>query len=237
MIEELLSQLRLMGALNCYKNLKDDNFTKEQLLITLLKSEVDWKSENKMKSRLRTASFPYEKDWAHLQPNKNPKIPFNKIMKFSDGKFVQTKRNICFIGAPGLGKTHSLIAIGKDLCRLGFYVKFYTAINLVTKLEEAKEENRLSKFMEKIMRPHLLIIDELGFVPLSNNGSRLLFDVFSKRYEAGSIAVSTNLSLPKWGETFGSIELTTALLDRFTHKCDIFTYEGESFRFQESRKK
>ena len=91
--------------------------------------------------------------------------------------------------------------------------------------------------MGQLQKPDLLIVDELGFVPLSDNGARLLFDVFSKRYESGSIAVTTNLSLPKWVQTFGSIELTNALIDRFTHRCYIFTFEGESYRFLESKNK
>ncbi len=235
MIEELLVKLKMIGALNFFQELKDDNLSKEQLLVSLLENEIEWKSNNRMKRRLRVASFPFEREWSNIKHNKNPKIPFKKIQKLSDGKFIEEKRNLCFIGTPGLGKTHSLIAIGRDLCRKGYSVKFYTAIDLVTKLEEAKEGNELSKFMDRILKPHLIIIDELGFVPLMDNGSRLLFDVFSKRYENGSIAVSTNLSLPKWSQTFGSVELTSALIDRFTHRCDIFTFEGESFRFSESK--
>jgi DNA replication protein DnaC len=90
--------------------------------------------------------------------------------------------------------------------------------------------------MAGLMKPNLLIIDELGFIPLNDTGSRLLFDVFSKRYDKGPIAVSTNLSLPKWIQTFGSVEMTNALIDRFTHRCDIHMFEGESFRFLESKK-
>lgn len=237
MIEQLLSQLKMIGALNFYAKLSDDNLSKEQLLTILLKSELEWKSERRRQRRLAMAKFPYEREWSQISPEKNLKIPFKKLMKFSDGKFIEEKKNLCLIGAPGLGKTHALISIGRDLCRIGYNVKFYTAIDLVTQLEEAKEEHKLSRLMDKLSEPHLLIIDELGFVPLSDRGSRLLFDVFSKRYEKGSIAVSTNLSFPKWTETFGSIELTTALIDRFTHKCDIFTFEGESYRFMESKSK
>ena len=236
MIEDFLTQLKMIGALNFYQSMKDDNLSKEQLLTSILKSEVEWKSNNRMKRRLKTAKFPFEREWSNIEHKANPKIPFKTVQKLSKGKFVEGKRNLCIIGTPGLGKTHSLVSIGRDLCRIGYSVHFYTAIDLVTKLEEAKDENRLSKLMCKLNKPHLLIIDELGFVPLSDNGARLLFDVFAKRYENGSIAVSTNLSLPKWSETFGSIELTTALIDRFTHRCDIFMYEGESYRLLESKK-
>jgi len=235
MIEQLLSDLKMLGALNFFNNLKEDVLSKEDFLIHILKSEINWKSKNKLIRRLGTASFPYEREWSQIERDKNIKINFKKIQTFSDGDFVDKKANLCFIGAPGLGKTHCLISIGRDLCRKGYSTKFYTAIDLVTKLLEAKKNNELSNLMEKITKHSLLIIDELGFVPLSDEGSRLLFDVFSKRYEKGSIAVSTNLSLPKWVQTFGCIELTNALIDRFTHKCDVFVFEGESYRYLESK--
>lgn len=236
MIEELLNQLKMIGALHFYQNMKEDNLSKEELLLQLLKSEMDHKSQNRVVRRLHMATFPYQREWSEIKPELNPDIPFKKIMKLSDGAFVREKRNVCFIGIPGVGKTHSLVAIGRELCRKGYNVKFITAIDLVTQLEEAKSENKLSKLMERLLRPHLLIIDELGFVPLSDNGARLLFDVFSKRYEKGSIAVTTNLSLPKWVQTFGSAELTNALIDRFTHRCEIFVFNGESVRFMEGKK-
>ncbi len=101
-------------------------------------------------------------------------------------------------------------------------------------LEESKAQCCLSKTMHKLMKPSLLIIDELGFVPFSENGARLLFDVFAGRYERGSIAVSTNLAFDKWIQVFGSVELTGALLDRFTHRAHIFTYKGKSIRFAQA---
>ena len=186
---------------------------------------------------MKYADFPFDREWEQIDLKKNPKIDFKKIKSYSNGKFVQDKKNLCFIGAPGLGKTHSLISIGKDLCRQGMSIKCYTACDLVIILEEAKVANELSKVMKRIMKPQLLIIDELGFVPFSDNGARLLFDVFSKRYENGSIAVSTNLSFQKWPQVFGSLELTQALIDRFTHRCEIFSFEGQSIRFTDSKKR
>ncbi len=235
MIEDLLQQLKMFGALDFFGSIKED-VPQKDLLLQLLKKEYDWKSEKRKNRRIQMATFPYEREWSSIDSSQNPKIPFNKIKKFSNGEFAGQKRNVCFIGAPGLGKTHCAVAIGRSLCELGQTVKFFTANNLVTQLEEAQEEHRLSKMMDKILSPSLLIIDELGFVPLSDNGSRLLFDVFSKRYEQGSILITTNLDFPKWIQTFGSTELTSALLDRFTHKCDIFVFEGESYRFLESKK-
>ena len=116
-------------------------------------------------------------------------------------------------------------------------VKFYTACNLVNLLEEAKAAHMLAKLMQALAKPQLLIIDELGFVPFSENGARVLFDVFASRYEKGSIAVSTNLSFEKWVQVFGTPELTAALIDRFTHKCIIMKYQGKSVRFLDAKKR
>jgi DNA replication protein DnaC len=239
MIEELLSDLKLYGALDYYINNYEarPKDKLENVLQLLLEKEKLRRTEGALKRRLSYAKFPYVREWEEIDLKLNNKIPFLKIKKLSTGDFVSSNTNLCFIGAPGLGKTHSLVSIGRDLCRQGMSVKFYTACELVTLLEEAKESLQLSKLMIRLMKPQLLIIDELGFVPFSETGARLLFDVFSKRYERSSIAVSTNLSFDKWPEIFGSIELTTALIDRFTHNCNIFTYEGKSARLSQSLEK
>lgn len=235
MLEELLSDLKMFGALECYQ---DNDFSKINFttgLTKMLKAEKSRRSANALKRRLSYAKFPYVREWEQIDKKINPSIPFARIRKLSDGKFIHEKKNLCLTGAPGLGKTHSLVAIGRDLSRLGLRVRFFTACDLVNQLEEAKNNLELTKFMNKIMKPHFLIIDELGFVPFTDNGARLLFDVFSKRYETGSIAVSTNLAFNKWPEIFGSVELTTALVDRFTHNCEIFTFKGDSVRLSESK--
>lgn len=235
MIEELLIQLKLFGALEFYKQHFEEKVDPQVFLQEMLKKEKERRFIGAQRKRLLLAKFPYIKEWAQIDEAKNPMIPFKKIKNFSNGNFIVNKTNLCLIGTPGLGKTHCLVSIGRDLCRLGMNVKFYTACDLVNQLEEAKNNFGMTKFMEGLLRPQLLIIDELGFVPFSENGARLLFDVFSKRYEKGSIAISTNLSFEKWPQIFGSIELTTALIDRFTHNCEIFTFPGDSIRLEESK--
>jgi len=234
MIEKLLIDLKLLGALHYYQSLSEDSHP-EDLLKNLLQRESDWRSDNKKKRRLQEAKFPYERHWQSIDPKKNPKIPFEKIRKYSQGEFIHHKKNLCFMGAPGLGKTHCAVAIGRSLCELGYSVKFTTASQLVSQLKEAQESLQLTKLMDKLLKASLLIIDELGFVPLSDHDARLLFEVFSKRYDQGSMLVTTNLDLPKWVQVFGSKELTTALIDRFTHRCDIYVFEGESYRFMEAK--
>jgi DNA replication protein DnaC len=235
-MREQLSELKMNGALvmlDDYLRKSVDNLT---FGTGLLDAEI---ADRKRKTALRkigNAKFPYERDWSQINLKHNPKINFEKLKQFSDGIFLEQKKNLCFIGHPGLGKSHSLIRIGRDLCKLGCDVLFFTAANLVIKLVEAKAQNELMAFKEKLVRTKLLIVDELGYVPFSEDAARLLFDIFTSRYQVGSIAISTNLAFEKWTQVFGSIELTTALIDRFTHNCEIFVFEGESVRFKEAKK-
>jgi len=234
-IEDLFKSLKMYGALEFFSNGNYEKYEKEDFLRELLKAEISKRANSALKRRLTFANFPISREWEQIDHKLNPKIDFKKIKKFSDGQFLKEKKNFCFIGGTGVGKTHSAVSIGKDLCRMGYSVKCYTACDLVIFLEEAKNKGELSLAMKKIMSPTFLIIDELGFVPFSENGARLLFDVFSKRYEKGSIGITTNLAFHKWPQIFGSIELTQALIDRFTHRCDVFVFEGESIRLMESR--
>jgi DNA replication protein DnaC len=236
MREELL-KLKMNGALDVLESLckrKMDNLSFGK---SLLEAEIIERQEQAGKRKIKSAKFSYEREWQQINMKKNPKIQFAEIKKLSNGDFFKSRKNICFIGKTGLGKTHSLISIGRDLCRKEKDVLFFTAATLVTKLEESKNENKLSRLMERLKKADLLIIDELGFVPFSDNGARLLFDVFTTRYQVGPIAISTNLSFEKWTQVFGSVELTAALIDRFTHNCEIFVFEGDSVRLREARER
>jgi len=237
MLEELLSKLKMEGALQSLQSVNKSSTSKESFTIGLLQAEVEHREHRLGKRRLSQAKFPTEKEWFDIDPDLNPGIDFTKVKDLGDGSFVSERKNLCLLGQQGTGKTHSLVALGRQLCRKRITVKFYTACGLVNELEEAKNNHKIQSFMQSLLRPQLLIIDELGFIPFSESGARLLFDVFTSRYERGSIAVSSNLSLDKWIEVFGSVELTGALLDRFTHNCHIFTYTGESVRMMHAEKR
>ena len=236
MIKQLLTSLKMKGALEALDrvgHLKERNL----FLIALLKAELEHRDLRSIKRRISQAKFPTEKEWRDIDPTLNSSIDFSGVEALGNGLFVQKKENLCLMGQQGTGKTHSLTALGRDLCRKGKTMRFYTASSLVNLLEEAKANHTLVKVMQALGKPELLIIDELGYVPFSENGARLLFDVFASRYEKGSIAVSTNLSFDKWVQVFGTPELTAALIDRFTHRCLIFNYQGKSIRFLEAKKR
>lgn len=236
MLREILAELNMKGALQAIDVISNKFNDKEEFVVALLQAERDYRRHCALVRRVSNAKFPTDKRWHEIDPKLNPKVDFKAVQHLGCGKFIGRKENLCLMGQQGTGKSHSLIALGRQVCEEGFSVKFYTASALVNALEEAREQHKLSRLMQDIIKPSLLIIDELGFVPFSERGASLLFEVFTSRYERGSIAVSTNLSFDKWVQVFGSKELTAALLDRFTHNAHIFVYEGQSVRLRQAKK-
>ena len=149
-------------------------------------------------------------------------------------EYIERRENVIAIGNSGTGKTHIALGLGLAACQKGLTVGFTTASAPVNELMEARDEMRLLNLQKRLARLKLLIIDELGFVPLSRTGAELLFEVFSQRYERGSILVTTNLPFDEWTEMFGSERLTGALLDRLTHHVHIIEMNGDSYRLRQS---
>jgi DNA replication protein DnaC len=137
-------------------------------------------------------------------------------------------------GSPGTGKTHLAVALGLAACRQGYRVRFFTAAELVTHLEEAQKEYTLERFLAQLDKIDLLVCDELGYVSFSRTGAELLFQVFAERYERASLLITSNLAFGDWGQVFQGERMTAALLDRLTHHCHIFDMNGQSYRFRES---
>ena len=158
-------------------------------------------------------------------------------MELARCEYVERRENIIALGNSGTGKTHIALGLGLAACQKGLSVGFLTAAALVHELMEARDEKRLLRLQKQLAKYHLLIIDELGFVPLSKTGAELLFEVFSQRYERGSILVTSNLPFDEWTEIFGSERLTGALLDRLTHHVHILEMNGESYRLNQSQKR
>jgi DNA replication protein DnaC len=144
------------------------------------------------------------------------------------------RENIIAVGNSGTGKAHIALGLGLAACQKGLSVGFVTASALVHELLEARDDKRLLRLQKQLAVYELLIIDELGFVPLSKTGAELLFEIFSQRYERGSILVTSNLPFDEWPQVFHSEQLTGALLDRLTHHAHVFTVNGESYRFKQS---
>ena len=159
------------------------------------------------------------------------------VLELARSEFIDRKENVLALGNSGTGKTHIALALGLAACQKGYRVRFTTAASLVHELMEAKDEKRLLRFQKLLASHDLLIIDELGFVPLSKTGAEMLFEIFSLRYERGATMVTSNLPFNEWTEVLGSERLTGALLDRLTHHVHILEMNGESYRLKESKRK
>ena len=157
-------------------------------------------------------------------------------MELARCEFVGRRQNVIALGPSGTGKTHVALGLGLAACQKGLKVRFTTAAALVHEMIEAADERRLQRHQKQLAAQDLLIIDELGFVPLSKTGAELLFEIISQRYERGSIIITSNLPFDEWTEVFGSERLTGAILDRLTHHVHILEMNGDSFRLRQSRK-
>jgi DNA replication protein DnaC len=159
------------------------------------------------------------------------------VMELARCEYLDRFENVIALGPSGTGKTHIALGLGLAACQKGLKVRFITASALVHELIEAANERHLLRLQKQLAGQHLLIIDELGFVPLSKTGAELLFEVISQCYERGSLIITSNLPFDEWTQTFGSERLTGALLDRLTHHIHILEMNGESFRLKQSRAK
>jgi DNA replication protein DnaC len=208
----------------------------ESYLLRLTEAEVTTRSANALAARIHAAGFPVMKDFDTFDFAAIPSLSKQKVLELARGQWVEEHSNCCLIGNAGTGKTHIAIALGLAICRLGKRVRFVTAANLVTQLEEAQQQHRLDRLLTQLDRLDLLIIDELGYLSFSRGGAELLFQVFADRYEKRSVLVTSNLAFSEWGSVFQGDRMTAALLDRLTHRCEIFEMNGESYRFRESMK-
>jgi DNA replication protein DnaC len=187
--------------------------------------------------RIHQARFPVVKSLDSFQFLALPSLNKALVLELARCEFLDRRENVVLLGNSGTGKTHIALALGLAACQRGYHVRFTTAAALVHELMEARDEKRLLRFQKQMASYELLIVDELGFVPLSKTGAELLFETFSQRYERSSTLVTSNLPFQEWTEVLGSERLTGALLDRLTHHVHILEMNGESFRLKQSKHK
>jgi DNA replication protein DnaC len=187
--------------------------------------------------RVRQAKFPVVKSLDSFDFLAIPSLNKAMVLELVRSEFLLRRENVLLLGNSGTGKTHVALALGLAACQRGHRVRFTTAAALVHELMEARDEKKLLRFQKQIAAYELLIVDELGFVPLSKTGAELLFEVFSQRYERTSTLVTSNLPFQEWTEILGSERLTGALLDRLTHHVHILEMNGDSYRLKQSRQK
>ena len=206
-------------------------------LVRLTELELIDRERRMVERRIRQARFPAVKSLDSFDFKAIASLNKMLVLELARCEYVERRENIIALGNSGTGKTHIALGLGLAACQKGLSVGFLTAAALVHELMEARDEKRLLRLQKQLAKYHLLIIDELGFVPLSKTGAELLFEVFSQRYERGSILVTSNLPFDEWTEIFGSERLTGALLDRLTHHVHILEMNGESYRLNQSQKR
>src|SRR5882757_981500 len=206
-------------------------------LLRLSELELLDRERRATERRIRQAKFDVVKSLDTFDFLAIPSLNKALVLDLARCEFIERKENVLALGNSGTGKTHIALALGLAACQKGFRVRFTTAASLAHELIEAKDERRLMRFQKMLSCFELLIIDELGFVPLSKTGAELLFEVFSRRYERSATLVTSNLPFNEWTDAFGSERLTGALLDRLTHHVHILEMNGDSYRLKDSKRK
>jgi DNA replication protein DnaC len=204
-------------------------------LLRLAELELLDRERRATERRIRQARFPVSKSLDTFDFLAIPSLNKALVLELARGEYIDRRENLLALGNSGTGKTHIALALGLAACQKGYRVRFTTAAALVHELIEAKDEKRLLRYQKQMAGYQLLIVDELGFVPLSKSGAELLFEIFSQRYERGSTLVTSNLPFDQWTEVLQSERLTGALLDRLTHHVHILEMNGESYRLKESK--
>ena len=208
-----------------------------QYLLRLCELELIERERRMIERRIKAAKFPATKSLDSFDFTAIPSLNKALTMELARCEFIDRRDNVIALGPSGTGKTHIALGLGLAACQKGRKVGFTTAAALAHELMEAGNDRRLQRLQKSLATHDLLIIDELGFVPLSKTGAELLFEVISQRYERGSIIITSNLPFDEWTEVFGSERLTGAILDRLTHHVHILEMNGESFRLRQSRKR
>ena len=207
------------------------------LLIELMKAELNSRQENQNRRRLKAAGFPYLKTMEEFDCSQlNDAVSPLFLQELASCQFIKNKQNVIMIGNPGRGKTHLAIALGLKACSDGYNVLFKNAATLSTELCEAKDNYRLGKLERSLAKADLLILDELSYLSFNRHQSELLFKVISDRSEKSSTIVTTNLPFSKWTELFENTTMVAALIDRLTFRSYVLDMNGESYRLKATMK-
>ena len=233
----ILDDLELNGIKNNL-SIELDNITKNKIsflegLNILLKQEVKHREISRADNNIKVAHFPYIKTISEFDFDYQPSINKEQIKDLSTLRFIEENKNILFLGSPGVGKTHLATAIGVEAAKKRNSVYFISCNDLINNLSTAYKENRLESKIKFYTKYKLLIIDEIGYLPINKNEANMFFQLIAKRYEKKPTIITTNQPFSKWGEVFGDATIASAIIDRLVHHSHIINIKGKSYRIKD----
>ena len=233
----ILNELGLYGLKNSISNeidyITNNNLSFLEGLNHFLKNEVKYREINRAESNIKVAHFPYIKEIKDFDFDYQPSINKDVINDLATLRFVEEKKNVLFMGSPGVGKTHLATSLGIEAAKKRNSVYFISCNDLINNLSNAFKENKLDRKIKFYCKYKLLIIDEIGYLPITKDEANMFFQLIAKRYEDKSTIITTNQPFSKWGEVFGDTTIASAIIDRLVHHSVIINIKGKSYRIKD----